>query len=50
VFAAGRGAEVLGLRPSVAEAVKHMRGEKADLQMQEALIDAVLENMGQFVK
>jgi hypothetical protein len=45
VFAAGRGAEVLGLRPSVAEAVKHMRGEKADLQMQEALIDAVLETI-----
>jgi hypothetical protein len=43
VFAAGRGAEVLGLRPSVAEAVKQLRHQQADLQMQEALIDAVLE-------
>ena len=43
VFAAGRGAEVLGLRPCVAEAVKDLQDELLLARLEESLVSAMLD-------
>jgi hypothetical protein len=43
VYASGRAVEVIGMRPSVAQRLKALRGKHEELLHQEALVDALLE-------